>query len=102
MAADLLYHSKVHLVHTKTNAIAIAELTVWKVPKDKGFPEGVKYSLFLVDPQSANVIVGFDNHKPKSHHVHRGKLEKPYDFQGIDQLVEDFWQSVKEEGYLTT
>ena len=48
MVAALLYYSKVQLLHAKSEAVAIAEAKVWKVPKSKDYPDGIKYSLFLV------------------------------------------------------
>ena len=70
MAAVPIYYSKVRLLKKETETVAIAEAKVWKVPKSKDFPEGIKYSLFLVFKESGETIFGFDNHKPKGHHFH--------------------------------
>jgi len=101
MSAELLYHSKVTLLHRRSEAIAVAELKVWRVPKNAHFPEGLKYSLFLVDKSSGKVLVGFDNHKPKGHHVHIDVSEKPYVFSDVATLVEDFWSQVRKRGFMT-
>lgn len=100
MGALLLYHSKITLIHKHSDAVAIAALKVWQVPKTKHFPEGIKYSLFLVEKSTGNVLLGYDNHKPKGHHVHIGKTERTYNFQDIETLVNEFWSGVKERGYL--
>jgi len=99
MPATLIYHSKVQLLHGKTEAVAIAETKVWKVPKSKSYPDGIKYSLFLVLKESGEVIVGLDNHKPKGPHLHRHGKEQEYDYMGQDGVVDEFWDMVKEEGF---
>ena len=101
MSASLLFHSKVTLVHKRTDSVAIAELKVWQVPKTKHFPEGIKYSLCLVCKTGGDVLIGYDNHKPKGHHVHFGYIEQAYSFQDLDTLIEDFWSNVEERGYLS-
>lgn len=63
----LLYHLKVHLLHKTTEGRAVAELKVWRLQQDENFPEGIKYSMFLVDLISKKTVVGFDNHKPKGY-----------------------------------
>lgn len=98
--AELIYHSKVRLLHNLTEDIAIAELKVWKVIEDENFPEGIKYSLFLVDPNTSKIIMGMDNHKPKGHHIHHGDIESSYKFSNTEKLVEDFWELVKQKDYL--
>jgi len=102
MSAALLYHSKVHLVHRGTDDVAVAELKVWQVAENNNFPEGIKYSLFLVNLKSGDVVIGYDNHKPKGHHVHIGDTEQSYLFRGVDQLIDDFWLAVEERGYLVS
>lgn len=32
----------------------------------------------------------YDNHHPKGHHRHFRGIEAPYEFQGVDRLIEDF------------
>ncbi len=100
MSALLLYHSKITMVHKRTEAVAIAELKVWQVPKTTHFPEGIKYSLFLVNKATGAVLIGYDNHKPKGHHMHVGDMERAFAFQDVDTLIDDFWSNVEERGYL--
>lgn len=99
MAATLVYYSKVQLLHEKTEAVAIAEAKVWKIPRCNDYPEGIKYSLFLVLKATGEVIIGLDNHKPKGYHFHKHGKEESYDYKGEDVLVEEFWDLVIKEGF---
>jgi hypothetical protein len=87
------------LVHSRSTEIAVAELKVWDVPVTGHYPEGLKYSLFLVARETGRVIVGFDNHKPKGPHLHHHGKELDYEFRSMDELVEDFWHWVEKEGF---
>ena len=80
----------VKVLHEKirTAEDVVVEFKVWKVPKSKNYPEGVKYSFFAA--HSGKVLVGYDNHKPKGHHRHFVGEEGPYDFDGFDKLRQDF------------
>lgn len=98
--ATLLYHSKIHIIHRANEEVAIAELKVWEVQVTSHFPEGRKFSVFLVWKESGEVIIGFDNHKPKGPHLHRRDREEPYEFKDVAQLIEDFWSLVRMEGFL--
>jgi hypothetical protein len=97
--ATLQFQRKVTLIHARSTEVAVAELKVWNVPHSAHYPEGLKYSLFLVAKQSGRVIVGFDNHKPKGPHLHHEGKELLYAFSNVDTLVEDFWNWVKKEGF---
>jgi len=72
----------------------IEELKVWKVQASAMYPDGIRYRLVLVDPMAKDVLVLFDNHYPKGHHVHLGKVEKDYEFKGVRKLLEDFKRNV--------
>jgi len=100
MKAKILYHSKITLLHRNSDIVATAELKVWKVPVDNNFKEGIKYSMFLVRKQDGKVLIGFDNHKPKGHHLHKRNIEEVYNFQGTDKLIDDFWELVEKEGFI--
>ena len=99
MKAKLIYHSKITLIHTAGDSIAIAELKVWNVGVSPHYPDGIKYGMFLVHPHSGSVIFGMDNHKPKGPHLHLGDREEHYDFVSIDDLIEDFWRLATKKGY---
>lgn len=76
----------------------IREGVIWKVPISERFPEGVKYRLALVEPESGHILVLFDNHFPKGHHQHCSDgSEVPYQFVSMIQLIEDFLHVVSQE-----
>ena len=100
MKAKLRFHRKLTLIHGMTNETAIAELKVFEVPVSAYYPDGLKFSMFLVLKEFGQVILGFDNHKPKGPHLHLRGQEKVYGFSSVDQLVEDFWRYVKKEGFM--
>jgi hypothetical protein len=98
--AKIKFHRKLTLVHDKTIEVAIAELKVIEVPESAYYPDGLKFSMFLVLKESGQVLVGLDNHKPKGPHLHLYGDEVPYEFKSTDQLVEDFWRLVRKEGFI--
>jgi hypothetical protein len=97
--ATLRFQRKVTLIHGRSMEVAVAELKVWDVPVSAHYPEGLKYSMFLVAKESGQVIVGFDNHKPKGPHLHHHGKEVAYEFRGVDKLIEDFWHWAEKEGF---
>ena len=100
MKAKLKFHRKLTLIHGTTNEAAVAELKVFEVPSAQHYPDGLKFSMFLVLKESGRVLLGFDNHKPKGPHLHLHDREIPYEYDGVDQLVEDFWRLTKKEGFV--
>ena len=68
---------------------AIIEWVVWQLPRPVPPSEhGVKYrAVYIVDGQR---VVGFDNERGKGDHCHLDGQEQPYEFRGVEQLVEDF------------
>ncbi len=99
MAAKLLYFSKVVLIHRVLESSAIAQMKVWEVGVRKEYQLGIKYSLFCVETRSNEIIIGFDNHHPKSHHKHIGKNETIVNFTNIDDLIDEFWSEIEKRGY---
>ncbi len=89
MGARLVEHVKV--LDESGN---VMEITIWELPhpqKDK--PHGYKYSLaYIVDGVR---VVGYDNAEGKGDHRHYGSVQKPYEFQGIDKLFDDFYKDVR-------
>ena len=85
------------LLNRATGEAAIAELKVWSVPRSKDYPEGRKFSLFLV--AGGEVIVGLDNHKPKGPHLHLGNKELPFLYRGEASLLADFWDLARKAGF---
>jgi hypothetical protein len=97
MRASLLLHQKSLAVNRKTGQPAIVEMKIWRIPESKNYPQGRKYSLFLV--VGGQVIVGFDNHKPKGPHIHLGDQELPYLYRGDESLIDDFLDLIKKAGF---
>jgi Family of unknown function (DUF6516) len=71
------------------------ETTIWKVPVSSKYCEGVRYRLAFIRCGEDSPAVLYDNHHPKGHHRHLGQREEPYEFRGVDQLVEDFRRDVE-------
>lgn len=97
MKATLLFREKRIVISKKTEKIAVAEIKIWKVLESVDYPDGKKYSLFLVS--EGKTVVGIDNHKPKGPHLHSGKSQETYEYVNKARLVSDFWDLVKKEGF---
>jgi len=73
---------------------AIQEIVIWKVPSpvpptDHGF----KYSLFYGVP--GHRLIGYDNERGKGDHRHFGDHQEPYEFRGVEALIDDFLADVE-------
>ena len=71
-----------------------AELVVWRVPlpvppTDHGF----KYRLVYI--VQGRRVIGFDNERGKGDHRHDDGVEAPYNFVGVDRLLDDFIEAVE-------
>jgi len=85
MTAELVLYQKV--IDEEGN---ILEMTIWRVPKSPKTPEGVRYRLAYIPSGEGKPAVLYDNHHPKGHHRHFRGSEAPYEFVGVDRLIEDF------------
>jgi hypothetical protein len=54
--AEILFEHKEEDTDFKT------QIKVWKVKIDEHYPEGIKYSLVVIDKNSMKRVLGFDNH----------------------------------------
>jgi len=45
----------------------VVEVSIWSIDKTEKCPEGLKYNLICVDPNSKEQVL-FDNHQPKGPH----------------------------------
>jgi hypothetical protein len=97
MRAELVFHEKRILLNKATDQLAVAELRIWKIPKSKSYPQGCKYSLFLI--VAGEVLVGMDNHKPKGPHLHLGNREILYEYVDEKKLLNDFWEIAGKAGF---
>lgn len=73
---------------------AIIEWVVWRVPEPVPPSEhGFKYrAVFVVDGVR---VIGFDNERGKGDHCHLNGKELPYEFRGVEVLVEDFIAAIE-------
>ena len=99
VSATLIFENKVFVKHDRLEKDAVVELKVWELPTSHKYPQGLKYSLFCVEIESKRIIVGIDNHHPKSHHIHFGEIEEHYFFESVEKLIDDFYSFVSARGY---
>ena len=57
-------------------------------------PEGLRYSLCLVDLERGEVVLLYDIHRGKSHHRHLRGEETSYIFVDEDTLLDGFFHDV--------
>ena len=69
-------------------------MKLWEVAKTNKYPDGIKYSLIVINLKTGKKVL-MDNHTPKGHHYHLDDTEVEYQFNGVDQLIEDFKSLVK-------
>jgi len=72
----------------------IIEIKIWQLPESaEAKPHVYKYSLvYIVDNER---VIGYDNAEGKGDHRHYGKIEKPYEFKRIEELLEDFYKDIE-------
>jgi hypothetical protein len=73
----------------------LREISIYAVPASRNYPEGVKYSCYLGNPETGEKIIGYDIHPGKSHHRHVRGQETSYQFLGLEELLDDFAQDVQ-------
>ena len=85
------------LIHREKRSYAggIVEIVVWHVPKPVP-PSEHPFKYRLVFVRGGKRVVGYDNERGKGDHRHLGKSEMAYRFVDEAQLLDDFWQDVKE------
>jgi len=71
----------------------IVEMRIWKIPRSKRLPSGLKYSLVYI--REGQRIIGYDNAEGKGHHRHYRHKEFAYDFRDVDNLIKDFYEDVE-------
>ena len=72
----------------------LQEARISTFPPGPNFPEGIRYSLCLVDRTTGEVVLLYDIHRGKSHHRHLRGKEEPYEFVDEDKLLDDFLRDV--------
>ncbi|MFZ5503653.1 MAG: toxin-antitoxin system TumE family protein [Pseudomonadota bacterium] len=87
--AELLYREE------RTYSGGIVEMVVWRVPEPVP-PSEHPFKYRLVFVRDGKRLVGYDNERSKGGHRHIDNTETPYSFEDENQLLENFWQDVKE------
>ena len=82
--------------HILNNGL-LEERKIWRVIKTRKYPLGIKYRMVLADPKDHIILLLFDTHWPKGPHIHWESREKFYEFQSVEQLLNDFYQESKKE-----
>ncbi len=82
MAATLVLHTK------EIKEEEIVEIKIWKVPKTKDKPQGIKLSIVYV--KDGRRLLGYDNAEGKGYHRHFMNREEEHLFSDIWTLLEDF------------
>jgi len=72
----------------------LQEVRISTFAPSRELPDGIRYSLCLLDLQTGKVIVLYDVHRGKSHHRHLRGEETPYSFVDEDTLLGDFFRDV--------
>ena len=89
MDAELTYRRK-----TLQPDGSIIEIVIWKVPAPiKGSTHFYKYRLFF--GSHGERVIGIDNERGKGDHIHLANTEKPYHFQSVEKLIEDFYVEIE-------
>jgi len=83
MVAEYVYHEKRYFADG-----SFQEIKIWRVPRSKDKPHGLKYSLAYI--VGGERVVGYDNSEGKGDHRHFRGEEYPYKFQGLDKLWRNF------------
>ena len=75
---------------------SIVEMVLWRVPEPvAGSRHSYKYRLYF--GREGLRLVGYDNERGKGDHRHRRKVDEPYTFATVEQLMNDFLTDVAEE-----
>lgn len=88
--ARRLFHVKDYL-----SGGLLREIRIYEVPMSRTYPDGVKYSCYLGDPETGQKIIGYDIHPGKGHHRHVRGQETRYEFQGLETLLDDFARDIQ-------
>ncbi len=70
------------------------EAIIWKIPRDKERPHGLKYRLHF-GKANGMCITRYDNEKGKGDHRHIDNREEIYNFVSLDKLLADFRADIR-------
>jgi hypothetical protein len=72
----------------------LQEVRISTFSPSPALPEGLRYSLCLVDLEHGEVVLLYDIHRGKSHHRHLRGAETAYIFVDEDTLLDGFFRDV--------
>ena len=84
MKATLIFREKARI-----QSCFVLEMVIYRIDKDKNYPDQVKYSLILINAINQKRVL-MDNHHPKGHHVHLDQEEFGYEYVDEEKLISDF------------
>jgi hypothetical protein len=73
----------------------VEERVIWQVPQSHRQPDGIRYRLVYIRRGGEPPAVLYDNHHPKGHHKHLEGEQLPYEYAGVEKLIEDFERDVE-------
>jgi hypothetical protein len=73
----------------------LQEVRISTFRPSRELPEGVRYSLCLVNLENGEVVLLYDVHRGKYHHRHLRGEETSYNFVDEDTLLDDFLHDVE-------
>ncbi len=76
------------------NGRFLQEVRISSFRPSPDLPQGIRYSLCLVEIESGDVILLYDIHRGKAHHRHLRGKETAYNFVNEDRLLDDFLRDV--------
>jgi Family of unknown function (DUF6516) len=72
----------------------LQQVRISAFPPSEDYPEGLRYSLCLVDLVEDKVILLYDIHRGKGHHRHLREEQGPYSYRDPATLMADFRRDV--------
>jgi hypothetical protein len=72
----------------------LQQIRISVFPPSEDYPEGLRYSLCLVDLVENAVVLLYDIHRGKGHHRHLRGKEEPYAYRSPATLMADFRRDV--------
>lgn len=89
MKAELLERTRLPISENE-----VVHTRIWRVASPvRGSAHLFKYSLVLV--VDGECALRYDNEAGKGDHKHIGDQELPYTFNGLDQMIDDFWRDIE-------
>ena len=85
----------IHRIKLIDQAGGIEERMIWEVPKSAKSLDRVRYRLAYIPHGAKSPAILYDNHYPKGHHKHIQGHELPYEFSGVEKLLDDFGRDVE-------